>query len=109
MLKILTGRQSDPLHEKILAEAVENYEQNPELETFIIVPNHIKFTTEIEAITKLAGLRRKSEASVKNLHILSFSRLAWFFLQDRPEVLKPVIDEAASSMLLEKNSNREKE
>ena len=102
MLKILTGRQSDPLHEKILAEAVENYEQNPELETFIIVPNHIKFTTEIEAITKLAGLRRKSEASVKNLHILSFSRLAWFFLQDRPEVLKPVIDEAASSMLLEK-------
>ena len=102
MLKILTGRQSDPLHEKILAEAVNNYEQNPELETFIIVPNHIKFTTEIEAITKLAGLRRKSEASVKNLHILSFSRLAWFFLQDRPEVLKPVIDEAASSMLLEK-------
>ena len=46
MIKILTGRQTDPVQEKILEEAVKNYQQHPENETFIIVPNHIKFTTE---------------------------------------------------------------
>lgn len=29
MIKILTGRQTDPLQEKILEEAVENYQKNP--------------------------------------------------------------------------------
>lgn len=40
MIKILTGRQTDPLQEKILAEAVENYQQSPEEETlssFLII------------------------------------------------------------------------
>lgn len=82
MIKILTGRQTDPLQEKILAEAVENYQQSPEEETFIIVPNHIKFTTEVRAINKLATSKRQAETAVKNLHVLSFSRLAWFFLKD---------------------------
>ena len=49
MIKILTGRQTDPVQEKILEEAVKNYQQHPENETFIIVPNHIKFTTEVRA------------------------------------------------------------
>ena len=102
MIKILTGRQTDPLQEKILEEAVENYQKNPEYETFIIVPNHIKFTTEVKAISKLAINQNKSEASVKNLQILSFSRLAWYFLKDAERGLATTLDDAASAMLLEK-------
>lgn len=100
MIKILTGRQTDPLQEKILAEAVENYQQSPEEETFIIVPNHIKFTTEVRAINKLATSKRQAETAVKNLHVLSFSRLAWFFLKDAEQGLPTQLDDAASAMLL---------
>lgn len=87
MIKILTGRQTDPLQEKILEEAVRNYQQHPEHKTFIIVPNHIKFTTEVRAINKLAISKNQSETAVKNLHVLSFSRLAWFFLKDAEQGL----------------------
>ena len=100
MIKILTGRQTDPLQEKILEEAVENYQQHPEQETFIIVPNHIKFTTEVKTISKLANIKKEAHTSVKNLQILSFSRLAWFFLKDQEQGLPAQLDDAAAAMLL---------
>lgn len=102
MIKFITGRQTDPLQEKILEQAVENYKNNPESETFIIVPNHIKFTTEVRAINKLAVSNKQAEASVKNLQVLSFSRLAWFFLKNEEKGVPTQLDDAASAMLLEK-------
>lgn len=109
MIKILTGRQTDPLQEKILEEAVINYEQDPKSKTFIIVPNHIKFTTEIKAINKLATHQKKTETAVKNLQVLSFSRLAWYFLKDAEEGLPTQLDDAASAMLLAKIIKRNQE
>ena len=109
MIKILTGRQTDPLQEKILEEAVRNYQQHPENKTFIIVPNHIKFTTEVRAINKLAISKNQSETAVKNLHVLSFSRLAWFFLKDVEQGLPTQLDDAASAMLLTHIVEQEKD
>ena len=109
MIKILTGRQTDPLQEKILEEAVKNYQQHPENKTFIIVPNHIKFTTEVRAINKLAISKNQSETAVKNLHVLSFSRLAWFFLKDVEQGLPTQLDDAASAMLLTHIVEQEKD
>lgn len=102
MIKFITGRQTDPLQDKILEQAVKNYKENPESETFIIIPNHIKFTTEVRAINKLAVSNNQTEASVKNLQVLSFSRLAWFFLKNEEQGLPTQLDDAASAMLLEK-------
>ena len=109
MIKILTGRQTDPLQEKILEEAVRNYQQHPEHKTFIIVPNQIKFTTEVRAINKLAISKNQSETAVKNLHVLSFSRLAWFFLKDAEQGLPTQLDDAASAMLLTHIVEQEKD
>ena len=109
MIKILTGRQTDPLQEKILEEAVQNYQQHPENKTFIIVPNHIKFTTEVRAINKHAISKNQSETAVKNLHVLSFSRLAWFFLKDAEQGLPTQLDDAASAMLLTHIVEQEKD
>ena len=109
MIKILTGRQTDPLQEKILEEAVQNYQQHPENKTFIIVPNHIKFTTEVRAINKHAISKNQSETAVKNLHVLSFSRLAWFFLKDVEQGLPTQLDDAASAMLLTHIVEQEKD
>lgn len=81
MIKIITGRQSDPLQTEIIGRAARNYLAQPGKDTFIIVPNHIKFNTEVAAIGKVAQLQGREETSVKNLHVLSFSRLAWFFFK----------------------------
>ena len=102
MIKILVGRQTDFLQEEILQQAVENYQHFPEHETFIIVPNHIKFTTEVRAINKLAVSQNQVEQSVEKLRVLSFSRLAWFFLKNEEKGLPVQLDDAAAAMLLAK-------
>lgn len=109
MITILTGRQTDPLQEKILDQAVSTYLKHPEQETFIIVPNHIKFTTEVNAINKVATAQGEAEATVKNLQILSFSRLAWFFLKDSQNKIPTVLDDAAAMMLLSQIINSHKD
>lgn len=106
MIKIITGRQTDPLQEKILEEAVENYQKHPEHETFIIVPNHIKFTTEVRAINKLAINQQTEHTSVKNLQVLSFSRLAWYFMKDAEKGLPTQLDNAACAMLISQIINQ---
>lgn len=111
MIKFILGRQTDPLQDNILDEATKNYKQNPEDETFIVIPNHIKFTTEVKAISKLANndhsgksITEKDSAaptvSVKNLQILSFSRLAWYYLKDEEEGLPTQLDDAAAAMIV---------
>lgn len=101
MIKFLLGRQTDRLQEKILDHAVAAYSRHPENETFIIVPNHIKFTTEVNAISKLAQKSKKTEAAVKNLQVLSFSRLAWYYQKKQAQTLPAQLDDAAAAMLLQ--------
>ncbi|WP_297818971.1 PD-(D/E)XK nuclease family protein [uncultured Lactobacillus sp.] len=101
MINIITGRQTDPLQNQILDLAVKKYYQDPSKKIFIIVPNHIKFTTEVRALSKLANLSNQNQVAVKNLQILSFSRLAWYFLKDAQIALPEILDDAASIMLLE--------
>lgn len=99
MINFLTSQQTAPLDEVVIQKTVEHYLKNRQAQTFLIVPNHLKFTTEVQTLRALA--RRLSGASaVKNLHIFSFSRLAWFFLRDAGLPELPVLDDSAAQMLL---------
>lgn len=101
MINVITGRQVDNLQNEIIDQAVKSYYQDKRHEVFIIVPNHIKFTTEVRALSKLSVLTNKKQVAVNKLHILSFSRLAWYFLRDEAIKLPQILDDAASVMLLE--------
>ena len=107
MINLLTGRQTDNLQEEIIQRAINCYSNDEEKLTFIIVPNHIKFTTEIDVLSTLNSTYKK--ASVKNLQVLSFSRLAWYFLKNEKISLPEILDDAGSIMLLkqivEENKN----
>ena len=101
MINVITGRQVDNLQNEIIDQAVRSYYQDKTHDVFIIVPNHIKFTTEVRALSKLSVLTNKKQVAVNKLHILSFSRLAWYFLKDEAIRLPQILDDAASVMLLE--------
>ena len=101
MINVITGRQVDNLQNDIIDQAVKSYYQDKTHDVFIIVPNHIKFTTEVRALSKLSVLTNKKQVAVNKLHILSFSRLAWYFLKDEAIKLPQILDDAASVMLLE--------
>ena len=101
MINIITGRQTDPLQNQILDLAIKDYLKDPDHPIFIIVPNHIKFSVEVRTLNKLSNLTNQNQVSVKNLQILSFSRLAWYFLRNENKVIPEILDDATSIMLLE--------
>ncbi|WP_062324948.1 hypothetical protein [Holzapfeliella floricola] len=109
MLDFRLGDQTDNVHQELLDEAVNHYYHNKNELTFIIVPNHIKFDTEVSAMQKLSLLEKKKLVSTKNLQILSFSRLSWFFLKDSQKGLLPILTDTAAKMILKQilNDNQE--
>ena len=101
MINIITGRQTDHLQNIILDQAIEAYHKDSNHPVFVIVPNHIKFSVEVRTLNKLSNLTNQNQVTVKNLQILSFSRLAWYFLRDSQQVIPEILDDATSIMLLE--------
>lgn len=99
MINFLTGQQTAPLDETVIKSTVEHYLKNRQAQTFLIVPNHLKFTTEVQTLKVLARLTG-GQSSVKNLHIFSLTRLAWFFLRDSDLPDLPTLDDTSAQMLL---------
>ena len=56
MINFLTGQQTAPLDETVIKSTVEHYLKNRQAQTFLIVPNHLKFTTEVQTLKVLARL-----------------------------------------------------
>ncbi|EFO71315.1 putative ATP-dependent helicase/deoxyribonuclease subunit B [Lactobacillus iners LactinV 01V1-a] len=102
MINIITSTQAYDLQNEILNMAVKTYLNNKTKKTFVIVPNHVKFTTEIATLKKIANINKQDSVSVTNLQVLSFSRLAWYFLRNQKIALPEIIDDATSLMILEK-------
>ena len=71
---------------------------HPDDQFFYLVPNHIKFESEVRVIE---GLSENGKiAAESNVQVLSFSRLAWFFMRNTPEYQKQRISPAGINMLL---------
>lgn len=72
---------------------------NPNDQFFYLVPNHIKFESEV-TILKQLGNPNEITTAQSDVQVLSFTRLAWFFLRNTPEYQKQRISSAGISMLL---------
>lgn len=66
---------------------------------FYLVPNHIKFESEVEILKQLAD-PTAAIAAESDVQVLSFTRLAWFFLRNSPKYQKQRISQAGINMLL---------
>lgn len=56
--------------------------QYPDDQFLVIVPNHIKFSREVQLLQHLRG--NQTYIASSHVQVLSFSRLTWFFLRDQP-------------------------
>ena len=91
-------------HEQVMVDQLADQMKNAVAEDrfFYLVPNHIKFETEINV---LAGLRKRAgfgddqRFASERLQVLSFSRLAWFLLRDTPSFQTPRISKIGMTML----------
>ena len=69
---------------------------------FYLVPNHIKFDTEVDVLNQLsqtAGQNRQFYAQ-SQVQVFSFTRLAWYLMKNEAEYQVPRLSAAGIDMLL---------
>ncbi|WP_341779028.1 PD-(D/E)XK nuclease family protein [Levilactobacillus sp. HBUAS70063] len=74
----------------------------PTDQCYYIVPNHIKFETEVDVLTALKAQVAPDQAlfAQTRVQIFSFTRLAWFFMKNEPIYQVPRISTAGLNMLI---------
>ncbi|MGX7059284.1 PD-(D/E)XK nuclease family protein [Vagococcus humatus] len=93
-------------HEQALvAHATHWLQQDESHEVFYLVPNHVKFETEVSVLKQFRqatqSLENETVASTR-LQVFSFTRLAWYFLQYTGMYPTNQLSEAGLHMLLRK-------
>lgn len=91
-------------HERVLIQRLnQDMQDHPHDQFFYLVPNHIKFSTEIRVLQSLRKLNHRADVYAQSrLQILSFSRLAWLFLRDQPQYQQLRISQVGMTMLVAK-------
>ena len=102
-LELLFGRSSAD-HELALLQRIQQVlATDKQAQVFYIVPNHIKFETEIHVLTRLATLEGHHGAaiSVPNVSVFSLSRLAWYYMQNDPIYQQANLSQNGLTMLVQ--------
>lgn len=91
-------------HQQVLIDQlVDQVKNTPADDTFYyLVPNHIKFETEINVLAGLRdrqGLSGSDRFASSRVQVLSFSRLAWYLLRDTPAFQKQHLSKIGMAML----------
>lgn len=92
-------------HQQVLIDQLaDQLKSAPADNTFYyLVPNHIKFETEIDVLAGLrhrAGLTGTARFASSRVQVLSFSRLAWYLLRDTPAFQTPRISKIGMAMMI---------
>ncbi|CAM3306118.1 PD-(D/E)XK nuclease family protein [Vagococcus fessus] len=93
-------------HELALVEKAKDWlVEDENHEVFYLVPNHIKFETEVSVLKNLHQLppfNKEDTMASTRLQVFSFTRLAWYYLQNTKVYQEEKISEAGSHMLIRK-------
>ncbi|MFD1466225.1 PD-(D/E)XK nuclease family protein [Lapidilactobacillus mulanensis] len=104
VMKFIVGKQQDDVSAQLFKQISDDYTAQLNQQFICLVPNHIKFNSEVQILTKLADyhpeLATKGIIASSRLQILSFSRLLWYFLRDDPHYQQPQLSDAAQAMFL---------
>ncbi len=98
-LQFVLGVNGYDHQEKMTSILQQQKAANPDDNFFYLVPNHIKFESEVAILKQLAEPDARVSAQ-SNVQVLSLTRLAWYFLRNTPAYQKQRISPAGISMLL---------
>src|SRR5699024_3128060 len=102
-LQFVLGRANTPKRDKILDEVAGILEEDPNAKIFYLVPEHMTFSAEmavLDYLSKKTVFKDRPMMGMIQLQVFSFSRLAWYFLQDSAVFNRTQLTEAGLSMLV---------
>lgn len=98
---ILSRLQRDK--KKILFDQMMNWMEDKDAQVFYLVPDHMKFESEMAILDRIKNSQPDNDrhlAGMINLQVFSFSRLAWYFLQDTALYSHSQLTETGLTMLM---------
>ncbi|MDO1605441.1 PD-(D/E)XK nuclease family protein [Lactobacillus sp. YT155] len=101
-LNFILGKSQKDHEKQIVDQFLTDYQENPDDQYFFIVPNHIKFESEIKIIKQFRDKFKKGKdyVATSNLQIFSLSRLAWYFLRNINALIRPSLTTTKKSMIV---------
>lgn len=104
-LQFILGRLHTNKKEYIYDQLVKWSQEDNENQVFYLVPDHIKFESEMNILDYIKSSQDDQSshyAGMINLQVFSFSRLAWYYLQDTALFSHSQLTETGLSMLIRK-------
>lgn len=103
-LKFILGKASRDQRQAMIDEVGQVLEADSESQVYYIVPNHIKFQSELTVLNALRKKHNGNEATYaqNQLQVFSFSRLAWYFMKNEPIYQVPRLSKAGIGMLIDR-------
>ena len=103
-LQFIRGTAEMDLEEALLQASVEWLSENDSHEVFYLVPNHMKFEQEINALKRIKQIHSNHSDSIATMRfqVFSFYRLAWYFLQHTQYYSSEILSEAGAAMVFRK-------
>lgn len=87
-------------HEKVIMDSLRNaIDTKSEDEFFYIVPNHIKFESEVQALKNL-NVNDDDIYAESKFQTFSITRLVWYYMKNHPEYQKTHLSESGINMLI---------
>ncbi|CAH1850752.1 PD-(D/E)XK nuclease family protein [Convivina praedatoris] len=100
---ILMGSGQHDFRQAMLQNVQEKLMRNPNLSVYYLVPNHIKFASEVDVLERFARLNRMPKDQVyaqSRLQVYSLTRLAWHLLQQSSKIQPNIMQEAGLYMVV---------
>lgn len=87
-------------HEQVIMENLRvQMNQHPHDQFFYLVPNHIKFESEVEALKQL-NQRDEPLYAESNFQTFSIPRLVWYYMKNHPAYQRTRLSDAGINMLI---------
>ncbi len=103
ILNFILGPASKDHQQALVQELHRQMVAAPNDQFFFLVPNHIKFSTEIDVLKQLRAMSDATDVYAQTqVQVLSFTRLAWFLLRNDPHYQIPRISNVGLTMLVAK-------
>lgn len=101
-LQFILGSAGLDHREPMVDTLAQQVTTHPEESYYYLVPNHIKFETEVDVLTALKQLIAPEQHlfAQTQVQVFSFTRLAWFFMKNEPVYQLPRISAAGLNMLI---------
>ncbi|PMD70746.1 PD-(D/E)XK nuclease family protein [Companilactobacillus nuruki] len=98
-LNFVLGKNQLDHHKEVMTLFDQDYQKDPNGQFFFLVPNHIKFESEVN-ILKHFNTNDKKLIATHNVQTFSFSRLAWYFLRDSKDYNLETLTQTKAAMIL---------